>query len=108
MIPVHLVQLLRTLNHPALQELVEMTDRFDLLDNQAESVADRVVALSASEWNSDSMQELTQLQQQYTAISQQFWPAFHALYDLQERIVQSLNTPEHRSYQEWTLKKADS
>ncbi len=93
MTPVHLVQLLRKLNHPRLQELVEMTDRFDLLDNQAESITDRVVALSTSEWDSDSMQELMQLQLQYAAVIQQFWPAFHALSDLQERIIQSLNTP---------------
>ena len=105
---VHLVQLLRTLNHPALQELVEAVDRFDQLDNQSEYIADRVVALSASEWDSDSMQELMQLQQQYTAVSQQFWPAFHALFDLQERIVQSLHTPGHRSYREWTSQRAEN
>jgi hypothetical protein len=94
----HLVQVLRKLNHPKLQEYLELSDQLEQLGCQAEQIDREAAALEGKQWNQDSLRVLDQLEQRQRELRKQFWPVFYAVHELQERIVQSLHTLGNRNY----------
>jgi hypothetical protein len=101
MTQIHLVQVLRKLNHPGLQEYLELSDQLEQLGCQAEQIDREAAAQEGRQWNNGSLKVLDQLEQRLREIRKQFWPVFYAVQELQERIVQSLHTPENRNYRTW-------
>jgi len=90
-----LIQLLRKLEHPRLQEYLELSDQIEQLCCQAEKIDREAAALEGKQWNRGS---LLVLEQRLQELTKQFWPVFYAVQELQERIIQSLHTPGYRNY----------
>ena len=87
----HLIQLLRKMEHPRLQEFLVLIDRWESLSNQVEHIADETAALTGK-------QRFAKLEQRYETLIKQFWWTFYEVQELQERIIQSLHTPGYRNY----------
>jgi hypothetical protein len=91
----HLIQLLRKMEHPRLQEYLELSDQIEQLGCQAEQIDREAAALEGKQWNRGS---LLVLEQRLQELTKQFWPVFYEVQGLKERIIQSLHTPGYRNY----------
>jgi len=91
MAQVHLVQVLRKLNHPKLPEYLELSDRLDQLGCQYEQIIRETDALEGIQPVTEQMRILDRLEQRMRELRSEFWPVFNAAQELQESIIQLLD-----------------
>ena len=93
----HLISLLRRLNHPMLQQYLELSDRVEQLGCQAEQIDREAAALEGKPSTREMLQALDQLEHRQRELRGQFWPVFHALQDLQRAIRDSIKEDLQRT-----------
>ena len=95
MAQVHLVQILRKLNHPKLPEYLELSDSLEQIGCQYQQILRETDALEGIESVTEQMLMLDQLEQRMRELRSKFWPVFYAAEKLQESLIQSLNLKRH-------------